>query len=46
LQQQYAEQRLDVSDIAAQLGCHPDTVQPTLVAAGIPGGGPECPSIV
>jgi AraC-like DNA-binding protein len=35
LRQQYAEQRIDVSDIAARLGCHPDTVRQALVAAGI-----------
>jgi hypothetical protein len=34
---------MTVSDIATQLGCHPDTVRRALVAAGIPRTGPTHP---
>jgi AraC-like DNA-binding protein len=43
LRQQYVEQRIDLPDIAAQLGCHPDTVHRALAAAGIPPTGPTRP---
>jgi hypothetical protein len=43
LRQQHVERRLGVSDIAAQLGCHPETVRQALVVAGIPRPGPTRP---
>jgi AraC-like DNA-binding protein len=43
MRRQYVEQRIDVAGIAAQLGCHPDTVRRAVAAAGIPRTGPTRP---
>src|SRR3954447_4533536 len=43
LRQQYAERHIDIPDIAAQVGCHPETARQALLAAGILRPGPARP---